>query len=87
MIQGEAMEQKRWEIRLPDLGEVEEVRVIEWLKAVGDPVAEGDDLVEVETEKTTFVIPSPGTGCLARIVADEGATVKRGGLIGELAGE
>ena len=80
------MEQKQWEIRLPDLGEVEDVRVIEWLKAVGDPVEEGDDLVEVETEKTTFVIPSPGSGRLARIVANEGATVGRNGLMGELAG-
>ena len=81
------MEQKRWEIRLPDLGEVEDVRVIEWLKAVDDPVQEGDDLVEVETEKTTFVIPSPRTGRLARIVADEGASVGRDGLLGELDGD
>ena len=78
------MAENRWEVRLPDLGEVEDVRVIEWLKAVGDRVREGDDLVEVETEKTTFVIPSPHSGRLASIVAGEGASVVRDGLIGEL---
>ena len=78
------MAENRWELRLPDLGEVEDVRVIEWLKAVGDRVQEGDDLVEVETEKTTFVIPSPRSGRLVKIVADEGASVVRDGLIGEL---
>jgi pyruvate/2-oxoglutarate dehydrogenase complex dihydrolipoamide acyltransferase (E2) component len=78
------MEQQRWEIRLPDLGEVEDVRVIAWLKAVGDRVQDGDDLVEVETEKTTFVIPSPHSGRLARIAAGEGASVVRDGLLGEL---
>jgi len=78
------MERMHMEIRLPDLGEVDEVRVVGWLADVGDPVSEGDDLLEVETEKTTFVVPAPGPGRLAEIVAAEGSTVERGGLLGRI---
>ena len=72
------------EIRLPDLGEVDEVRVVQWLKEVGATLAEDDDLLEVETEKTTFVVPAPIAGQLSEIVAAEGATVKRGGVLGRI---
>jgi 2-oxoglutarate dehydrogenase E2 component (dihydrolipoamide succinyltransferase) len=72
------------EIRLPDLGEVDDVRVVQWLCDVGATVAEDEDLVEVETEKTTFVVPSPAAGRLAQVAAAEGATVDRGGLLGRI---
>jgi len=78
------MEKEILEVRLPDLGEVEEVRVIEWLREVGGQVAEGEDLVEVETEKTTFVVPAPAEGRLLEVLADEGAKVPRGGVLGRI---
>ena len=78
------MEQNMLEVRLPDLGEVEAVRVIEWLKRVGDRMEEGNDLVEVETEKTTFVIPAPASGRLVEGATAEGATVCRGDVVGEI---
>ncbi len=78
------MEKKGIEIRLPDLGEVDEVRVVQWLRGLGDPVAADDDLLEVETEKTTFVVPAPADGRLAEIAAREGTTVERGGLLGRI---
>ena len=72
------------EIRLPDLGDVEEVRVVGWLVAGGDTVNEGDDLLEVETEKTTFVVPAPSSGRLVEVAVGEGETVERGGLLGRI---
>lgn len=78
------MEKHQTEIRLPDLGEVDEVRVVGWLAGVGDSLSEGDDLVEVETEKTTFVVPAPGAGRLVEILVGEGATVERGGVLGRI---
>jgi len=72
------------EIRLPDLGDVDMVRVVAWLVEAGTSVAEGDDLVEVETEKTTFVVPAPFAGRLVEVVAAEGATLERGGLLGRI---
>jgi len=74
-----------FKVSLPDLGEVEEVTVVGWLKGIGDPVTEGEDLVEVETEKTTFVVPAPASGRIERIAAEEGGKVKAGGLLGEIA--
>lgn len=78
------MEAKPFEILLPDLGEVDAVRVIQWLRRIGDRVVDDEDLVEVETEKTTFVVPSPASGRLIEIVAAEGATVQRGELLGRI---
>ncbi len=78
------MEKTHTEIRLPDLGDIDEVRVVQWLSEVGSAVIEGDDLLEVETEKTTFVVPAPRTGRLAEVAAGEGAAVERGGILGRI---
>jgi len=71
-------------ICLPDLGDVESVVVVEWLASVGDIVGEGDDLLEVETEKTSFVVPSPAAGRLRAIHARDGDRLEAGGVLGEL---
>ncbi len=78
------MESKKTEIRLPDLGEIDEARVVQWLRDVDAVVATDEDLLEVETEKTTFVVPSPIAGRLIEIVAPEGESVKRGGVLGRI---
>ena len=74
------------QILLPVLGEsVTEGTVIEWKKAVGDPVEEGETLLEVTTDKVDVEIPSPAGGVLAAIAADAGAAVEVGQLLGEIA--
>jgi len=60
------------EVRLPDLGEINEVRVVDWLRQEGETVVAGEGLVEVETEKTTFVVEAPQAGKLALIVKRKG---------------
>ncbi len=71
-------------VTMPDLGDVSDARVVQWLCAEGERVNEGDDLLEVETEKTTFVIPAPKNGVLRRIAAPEGTRVREGELLAEL---
>lgn len=78
------MENKVIEVRLPDLGEVDEVRVVQWLREIGATIVADEDLLEVETEKTTFVVPAPAGGHLVQVVASEGATVQRGGVLGRI---
>jgi pyruvate/2-oxoglutarate dehydrogenase complex dihydrolipoamide acyltransferase (E2) component len=78
------MENANTDVRLPDLGDVGEVVVVEWLKRVGDAVADGEDLVEVETEKTAFVVPSPARGRLRTITAQPGDRLQAGGALGEI---
>ena len=78
------MENRVIDIRLPDLGEVEEVRVVQWLRGLGAAIVVDEDLLEVETEKTTFVVPAPAGGRLVQVVASEGETVLRGGVLGRI---
>jgi len=82
------MERKEEAIRIPDLGEVDEVRLVGWLAASGSRVELDQDLLEVETEKTTFVIPSPATGRLTHGEVSDGDIVRRGDVVGVIeAGE
>jgi pyruvate/2-oxoglutarate dehydrogenase complex dihydrolipoamide acyltransferase (E2) component len=78
------MENAKGTVRLPDLGDVGEVVVVEWLKREGEHVGEGEDLVEVETEKTAFVVPAPATGRLRVVAARPGDRLRVGGTLGEI---
>ena len=73
------------ELRLPDLGEVDEVTVVKWLKKEGELLKAGEDLLEVETEKTTFVIEAPQAGYLKSIVRKEGEKARLDDLLAEIA--
>jgi pyruvate/2-oxoglutarate dehydrogenase complex dihydrolipoamide acyltransferase (E2) component len=64
------------EVNLPQFGmAMTEGTVDHWLKREGDPVTEGEDIAEVEAEKTTVVVVAPETGTLATILVQEGETV------------
>jgi len=64
------------EVNLPQFGmAMTEGTVDHWLKREGDPVTEGEDIAEVEAEKTTVVVVAPETGTLAKILVQEGETV------------
>jgi 2-oxoglutarate dehydrogenase E2 component (dihydrolipoamide succinyltransferase) len=73
------------EIRVPVLGEsITEATIGKWFKGVGDAIAEGEPLVELETDKVTLEVPAPAGGALAEIVAAEGDTIDVGGLLGSI---
>jgi pyruvate/2-oxoglutarate dehydrogenase complex dihydrolipoamide acyltransferase (E2) component len=59
-------------------------KVTRWYKNVGDPVQEGEPLLEIETIKSTTDIPAPGNGILARILVQEGETVICETLLAEI---
>ena len=71
------------EVVLPELGADagDEAEVSFWYFDVGDAVERDDDLVEMVTDKATFNVPSPVSGTLLELVADEGDTVKEGDVI------
>lgn len=73
------------EVVMPRMGlTMEEGTVISWLKRVGEEVKQGEPLVEIETDKTTVEVESPGSGTLGRILAEPGSTVPVGETIGLL---
>ena len=60
-------------VTLPKWGQnMVEGTVAGWLKEVGDRVAEGDGLAEIETDKVDSVLESPLAGTLAQIVVAAG---------------
>lgn len=70
------------EFTMPQLGEsVVEGTIGKWLKQAGDEVREYEPLLEVTTDKVDTEIPSPVTGVLLEIRAQEGETVRVGEVI------
>jgi len=69
-------------VTLPALGEsVTEGTVTRWLKQVGDAVQADEPLLEVSTDKVDTEIPSPASGVLLEIKAQEDETVEVGAVL------
>ncbi len=72
------------EITIPALGEsITEGTIAQWLKKDGDQVREGEPVLELETEKATTELPSPGSGVL-RIKVPQGKNVSIGTAVGAI---
>ena len=73
------------DITVPQLGEsIVEATVVQWFKEEGDPVATGEALLELETEKVTLEVNANDSGVLVRIERTAGEDVKIGDLLGVL---
>ncbi len=73
-------------IMMPQAGQdIEEGRVVRWLKSEGELVKKGEAICEVETEKVVFEIESPGDGVLFKIIVPDDEKVKIFDTIGILA--
>ncbi|MCA1690011.1 MAG: lipoyl domain-containing protein [Actinobacteria bacterium] len=72
------------EVQMPRLSDsMEEGTVLKWLKAPGDAIHRGDDLVEIETDKATMTFQADADGVL-EIIAREGDTLPIGAPIARL---
>ncbi|HNX68529.1 MAG TPA: biotin/lipoyl-binding protein [Candidatus Omnitrophota bacterium] len=60
---------------------VDEAAIKKWFIEEGDPVNEGDDLVELVTEDSVVVISAPASGILTEVYFDEDETVQRDEVI------
>jgi len=69
-------------VTLPALGEsVTEGTVTRWLKQIGDNVEADEPLLEISTDKVDTEIPSPASGVLLEIKAQEDETVEVGAVL------
>jgi 2-oxoglutarate dehydrogenase E2 component (dihydrolipoamide succinyltransferase) len=75
------------EIRVPDEQEGTKAIVRAWLKQVGDAVSVNEPVVELETDKVTQEVPSPGEGVLAEILLDSDAEAVPGALLGRISSD
>lgn len=72
----------RTEVVMPRMGQsMEEGVILKWLKAVGDKVTRGEQLVEIETDKATVDIEAFATGTLVEVIVQEGQAVAVGAVI------
>ena len=69
------------EVRVPDLGDYEDVEIIEVAVKPGDRVAVEATLITLETEKATMDVPSTISGVVREIKVQAGGRVSRGDLI------
>jgi dihydrolipoamide dehydrogenase len=74
------------EIAVPDLGNFDEVNVIEVLVKPGDTVEIDTPLITLETEKATMDVPSTAAGKLTAVLVQAGGKVKKGTVIARVAG-
>jgi len=72
------------DISIPDLGTVENVRLVRWLVNVGQEVSEGQELAEVETDKAVFVVEAPAAGVLKDLLTPAGEVAQPGQLIARM---
>jgi pyruvate dehydrogenase E2 component (dihydrolipoamide acetyltransferase) len=76
------------DVVMPQMGvSVSEGTITKWLKSEGEPIAADESLLEISTDKVDTEIPSPATGVLQQILAQEGETVAVGTKIAVIAPE
>ena len=74
-----------YDFKLPDIGEgVHEATILEWKRAVGDSVEEGDVLAVVETDKVVAEIPSPRSGVIRKLGAKPEQTIQVGEILARI---
>jgi len=69
------------EVNLPDIGDFEQVDIIEVLVKPGDRVEAEDSIIALESDKATMEIPSPHSGTVKEVYVKEGGKISRGGRI------
>jgi len=69
------------DIQVPDIGDFDEVAVIELLVKVGDTVAVDQSLITVESDKASMEIPSSHAGVVSAIKVKLGDKVKQGSVV------
>jgi pyruvate dehydrogenase E2 component (dihydrolipoamide acetyltransferase) len=75
------------DVLMPQLGEtVAEGKIVKWFKAAGDAVTPGENLFEIETDKTSMEVPSTVAGTLTDIRFQVGDVAKVGAVVAVIAG-
>ena len=69
------------DIKVPDIGDFDEVTVIELLVKPGDTIAVDQSLLTVESDKASMEIPSSHAGVVASVAVKLGDKVKQGSVV------
>jgi 2-oxoglutarate dehydrogenase E2 component (dihydrolipoamide succinyltransferase) len=73
------------DVKVPQLSEsVSEATLLNWHKQVGEAVAEGENLIDVETDKVVLELPATKSGVLSKIIKGDGEKVGSDELIAQI---
>src|SRR6476659_2704481 len=75
------------DVVMPQMGEsIAEGTIVRWIKKVGDTVDRDEPLFEISTDKVDAEIPSPASGVVSEIRAQEGETVAVNSVVAVIGG-
>lgn len=74
-------------IEIPDIGDYQDVEVIEVLVSVGDTIEKEQNLITIETDKASMEIPAPKAGLLKSVDVQVGDKVSQGSVIAHISVE
>ncbi|MDD3930444.1 MAG: E3 binding domain-containing protein, partial [Sphaerochaeta sp.] len=72
------------QILIPDIGDFEDVPIIDVYIKVGDVIDSDSSVVALESEKAVLDVPSPFAGTINKVLLKEGDTVSKGSLVAEI---
>jgi 2-oxoglutarate dehydrogenase E2 component (dihydrolipoamide succinyltransferase) len=73
------------EVKVPQLSEsVSEATLLTWHKQVGEAVSEGENLIDIETDKVVLELPASKSGVLTKIIKGDGEKVTSNELIAQI---
>lgn len=72
---------KKIEVKVPNLGDISDVEIMEIFLSAGDKVNEEDPLLSLETDKAVMEVPSPVTGILSEWLVKTGDRISEGDTI------
>jgi len=78
------MEKITFDLKTPDLGDSDKIELVKWYLKKGDSVSEGQEILELVTDKASFPVESPYEGKLTELFYPEGSQVKKGDILGRL---
>lgn len=77
----------KMQVKLPQLApEMASAVIVAWLKAEGEPVAAGEALFEVETDKVVSSVEAEAAGTLEKILVPAGEACSVGSVVAEIEG-
>jgi len=74
------------DLTVPDLGNFDEVSIVDVLVKVGDKIEIETPLVTLETDKATMDVPSTAAGTVTDVLVQKGGKIAKGGLIARVEG-
>jgi len=69
------------EVKVPDIGDFNDVEIVEVMVAAGDSVSAEDSLITLETDKAAMDVPAPADGVIKELKVELGGKVSEGDLV------